>query len=201
MTRGRVCRSLLAFASTVTPLSESHGTHDHILPSQIRDSLNWRDMSPYLYPPGKEWPNYNSRHWILFLSPPTTRRATVEVFDPSDTSSRVLVTTDGQSASLSCNKAPIWGLRPDFYYCQTNEGLLMLGAISDERTGLSFTIADDPRQLSQCRVRVPRDTRPYFTVSDSRLPFRRLLKLAGLRWRYSTPPPHEISNTHYFFKL
>jgi hypothetical protein len=27
------------------------------------------------------------------------------------------VTTDGQSASLSWNKAPIWGLRPDFYYC------------------------------------------------------------------------------------
>jgi hypothetical protein len=29
------------------------------------------------------------------------------------------VTTDGQSASLSWKKAPIWGLRPDFYYYQT----------------------------------------------------------------------------------
>jgi hypothetical protein len=29
------------------------------------------------------------------------------------------VTTDGQSATLSWNKAPIWGLRPDFYYCQS----------------------------------------------------------------------------------
>jgi hypothetical protein len=29
------------------------------------------------------------------------------------------ITTDGQSASLSWNKAPIWGLRPDFYYCLT----------------------------------------------------------------------------------
>jgi hypothetical protein len=29
------------------------------------------------------------------------------------------VTTDGQSASLSWNKAPIWGLRPDLYYYQT----------------------------------------------------------------------------------
>jgi hypothetical protein len=27
------------------------------------------------------------------------------------------VTTDGQPASLSCNKAPFWGLRPDLYYC------------------------------------------------------------------------------------
>jgi hypothetical protein len=29
------------------------------------------------------------------------------------------VTTDGQSASLSWNKAPIWGLWPDLYYCLT----------------------------------------------------------------------------------
>jgi hypothetical protein len=48
------------------------------------------------------------------------------------------VTTDGQSASLSWNKAPIWGLRPDLYYCQTVAGLLMWGALSDKRTGLSF---------------------------------------------------------------
>jgi hypothetical protein len=35
------------------------------------------------------------------------------------------VTTDGQSASLSWNKAPVWGLQPDFYYYQTVAGLLM----------------------------------------------------------------------------
>jgi hypothetical protein len=29
------------------------------------------------------------------------------------------ITTDGQSASLSWYQAPIWGLWPDFYYCQT----------------------------------------------------------------------------------
>jgi hypothetical protein len=33
------------------------------------------------------------------------------------------VTTDGQSASLSWNKAPIWKLLRDFYYCQTVAGL------------------------------------------------------------------------------
>jgi hypothetical protein len=52
--------------------------------------------------------------------------------------SQSYVTTDGQSASLSWNKAPIWGLRPDLYYCQTVAVLLMWGALSDERTGLSF---------------------------------------------------------------
>jgi hypothetical protein len=32
--------------------------------------------------------------------------------------SQSYITTDGQSASLSLNKAPLWGLRHDFYYCQ-----------------------------------------------------------------------------------
>jgi hypothetical protein len=47
----------------------------------------------------------------------------------------------------------------------------MWGALSDERTDLSFTIAAGPRQRSYSRARVPWDSRPYFTVSDSSLPF------------------------------
>jgi hypothetical protein len=36
-----------------------------------------------------------------------------------------------------------------------------------------------------------RGTRDHILVSQIRdFPFRRLLQLAGLRWRYSTPPPH-----------
>jgi hypothetical protein len=81
------------------------------------------------------------------------------------------VTTDGQSASLSWKKAPIWGLRPDLYYCRIVSGLLMWGVLSDERTVLSFTIAAGPRQSSHSRIRVPWDSRPYFTVSYSRFPF------------------------------
>jgi hypothetical protein len=45
---------------------------------------------------------------------------------------------NGQLASLSWNKASIWGLRPDLYYCQTAAGLLMWGTPSDERMGLLF---------------------------------------------------------------
>jgi hypothetical protein len=48
------------------------------------------------------------------------------------------VTTDGQSASLSWNKAPFWGLRPDIYYCLTVAGLMMWGSLSDEKPSLSF---------------------------------------------------------------
>jgi hypothetical protein len=67
------------------------------------------------------------------------------------------ITTDGQSASLSWIKAPIWGLQPDFYFCQTVVSLLMWGALSDEMTGLSFTSAPGPRQRSHFRVRLPWD--------------------------------------------
>jgi hypothetical protein len=41
--------------------------------------------------------------------------------------SQSYITTDGQPASLSWNKAPIWGLRPDLDYWLTVAGLLVLG--------------------------------------------------------------------------
>jgi hypothetical protein len=39
----------------------------------------------FLYPPGTGWPNYTSKHWVPFSTPPTTRRATVEVFEFAST--------------------------------------------------------------------------------------------------------------------
>jgi hypothetical protein len=47
--------------------------------------------------------------------------------------------------------------------------LLIWGALSDERAGLSFAIASGPSHHSQSRVQVPWDSRPYFTLSDLRL--------------------------------
>jgi hypothetical protein len=64
------------------------------------------------------------------------------------------VMTDSQLASLSWNKAPIWGLRPNLYYCLTVSGLLIWDALSDERTGLLFIIVTGPRHRSHFRVRV-----------------------------------------------
>jgi hypothetical protein len=55
--------------------------------------------------------------------------------------SRSYVKTDGQSASLSWCQAPIWGLRSDFHCYQTVAGLLMWGALSDQRMSLPFTIS------------------------------------------------------------
>jgi hypothetical protein len=52
---------------------------------RFETSPTWRARSPYLYPPRRRWPIYTPRHWVPFSSPPTTRRATVEVFDPAST--------------------------------------------------------------------------------------------------------------------
>jgi hypothetical protein len=49
LTRRRVCR--LALAGAVIIGSESHGTHDHILLSQIRDSPNLEDQVPVFISP------------------------------------------------------------------------------------------------------------------------------------------------------
>jgi hypothetical protein len=83
--------------------------------------------------------------------------------------------------------------------------------------GMLFTIAAGPRQRNHSQVRVPRDSWSHFTVSDSRLsqhggpgpriyisqeqgspvippgtgfPFRHILPLAGLRWRWPLPQVH-----------
>jgi hypothetical protein len=48
-------------------------------------------------------------------------------FGESESESESYVTTDGQPARLSWNKAPIWGLRPDLYYLCDSYGLLLVG--------------------------------------------------------------------------
>jgi hypothetical protein len=46
--------------------------------------------------------------------------------------------TVSRSVFVGIKHARIWGLRPDLYYCQTVSGFSMWGALSDERTCLSF---------------------------------------------------------------
>jgi hypothetical protein len=50
--------------------------------------LIWK-TPPYLYSPGTGWLGYTSRHWVPFSSPPTTRRATVEVFELASTRTEI----------------------------------------------------------------------------------------------------------------
>jgi hypothetical protein len=45
----------------------------------------WRASFPYLYSPGRGWPDYTPKHWASFSSPSMSRRARVEVLDPAST--------------------------------------------------------------------------------------------------------------------
>jgi hypothetical protein len=121
-------------------------------------------------------------------SPPTTHVVTVEVFDPASTRETIKAqcqsysTTNGQSASLSWNKGPIWGLRPDFYYCHScwfvYVGRLQLLTVLASAFILGFQ---------------SHGTRDHILLSQIRdSSFCRLVRPAGLRWRYWTPPPHGI---------
>jgi hypothetical protein len=86
--------------------------------------------------------------------------------------SRSHIVTDGQSISKSWCRVPS-GAHDQIciYYSLTVTFLFFRGALSDERTGLSFIYAPGPRQHSLSRVRVPLDSWRYFTVSDLRLSF------------------------------
>jgi hypothetical protein len=56
----------------------------------------------------------------------------------SQSESESCVTTDRQPASLSWNKAPIWGLRPDLYYLCDIYGLVLLGRPLWREVGFLF---------------------------------------------------------------
>jgi hypothetical protein len=63
----------VSFTIIAGPRQCNHSrVHDNILLSQIRDSPNLDGQVPVFISP---------RHWVPFSSPPTTRRATVEIFE------------------------------------------------------------------------------------------------------------------------
>jgi hypothetical protein len=78
------------------------------------------------------------------------------------------IATDGKSVSLVVELH--LGLMTRYLLHFDSYGLVFVGALSDERTGLSFVYSAGPRQRSLSRVRVPWIWRPYFTLSDLRLP-------------------------------
>jgi hypothetical protein len=114
LTRGRVCilYMLLALASAVLG-SESLGTRDHILLSQIWD-FPFRRL---LRLAGSRW---------RYSTPPL--RVTGNV--------NVTLRLTGQLISLSVSaSSPIWGSWPDIYYCLDSYGLFIVEVLSDETVG------------------------------------------------------------------
>jgi hypothetical protein len=100
--------------------------------------------------------------------------------------------TDDQSASVSWNKATIWGLRPDFVNVRQLRvcwcGALSLTSGRVCRLQLLLTIARAVILGSESRG--TRENILLYQIRD--FPLRHLLRPAASRWRYSTPPPHGI---------
>jgi hypothetical protein len=167
---------LLAVSSAVFLGSESLGTCDHILLPQIWD-FTFRRL-----------PQLAGSRWRYSTPPPHRILA-----DNSESVS--CITMDGQWTSLSWNKAPIWGLRPDLYYCHLL--FCWCGALSLTRgrvCSLQFPVVIASAVILGSESRGTRDLTLLSPIRD--FPFRRLLRLAGLRWRHSTPPPHGLLYCH-----
>jgi hypothetical protein len=62
----------------------------------------WRARSQYLHPPGTGWLTYTPRYWIPFSLLPTTRRATVKVFQPASTWGWLVKPTKIRGKNLWC---------------------------------------------------------------------------------------------------
>jgi hypothetical protein len=87
LTRWWVCclQLQLVLASAVILAFDSLETYDHILLSHIRYSLNLEDQVPVFISPTKSVARLYPQHWVPFSLFPTTRRATVDIFDSTST--------------------------------------------------------------------------------------------------------------------
>jgi hypothetical protein len=85
LTKELVCRLqlLLVLASAVILESQYRGSHDHILLSQIRGSLNLEGQVPVLISSKNRMAQLYPQALGSTSSPPTTSRSTVEVFEPT----------------------------------------------------------------------------------------------------------------------
>jgi hypothetical protein len=150
LTWGRVCLlyMLLALARVVFFGSESRGTCDYILLSQIRG-----------FPFRRFLRLAGSRLRYSTPSPYGWRSKNQSFYD---------IRTYGQSASRPVClgfKHPT-GAYEQIFITVRQLRVCWCGALSDERKSLPFTIAAGPRQRSHSWVWVPRDSWPYFTVSN-----------------------------------
>jgi hypothetical protein len=74
-------RTGLLITTAAGPCQCSHSRVFYCL--RFETPVTKRASSLHLYPPGTGWPSYTTRHWVPSSLPPTTHRATVEVFEPA----------------------------------------------------------------------------------------------------------------------
>jgi hypothetical protein len=145
--------------------------------------------------------------------------ALASIYLPSQSQSQSYLTTDGQSVSLSWCQAPIWGVRSDFLLLSRSCGFVDVGRSLWRENGSAVYNCCWSSAAQSFLGPSPAGLVTYFTVSDLRLPqpggpgtpiytpheqcgpvippatgfpFRHLLRLAGLRWRYSNLPPRGV---------
>jgi hypothetical protein len=121
-----------------------------------------------------------------------------DLSENAESESESYVTTNGQLASMSWNKAPIWGAYDQIFIIVWQLRVCWFGVPSLTRgrvcrlqllLALASPVILGSESLGTC---------DHILLSQIRdFPFRRLLWLAGSRWRYFTPPPHGILRINY----
>jgi hypothetical protein len=92
--------------------------------------------------------------------------------------------------------SPIWASWPDIYYCLTVTVLFYVGRPlwREDRSVLYMQLALASAVFLRSESL---GTRGHILLSQIwDFPFSRFLRLAGSRWRYSTPPPPSLSPTN-----
>jgi hypothetical protein len=149
--------------------------------------------------PWDSWPYFTVLDSRLPLSSsPTTRGATVEVFDPAstrviETQSQSHIVTDGRSICKSWCRAPS-GAHDQIFITPRQLRSWFCGALSLTRgrvcllyilLALASIVFLGSESLG---------TLDHILLSQIwDFSFRRLVRLAGSRWRYSNPPPQGCS--------
>jgi hypothetical protein len=160
---------MIQFISTLVTSSLNHTYYNaisdlHTFLFTVVHALGFSVFTSRILATGLKSETSTSNHYEVFLPFLVQSPWNLETQLKTPSSNQSHIATDGQSNGGS------W---PDIYYYSylTVTVLFFWGALSDERTGLSFVHAAGPRQRSLSRVRVPLDSWPYFTVSNFRLPF------------------------------